>query len=277
MKTIDRQPQQRRAETIFGGFTLIELLVVIAIIAILASMLLPALGQAKLRAQGVHCMNHSKQLGLAWVMYAHDNNDVALGGFDKPKPWLVFADFSIPSIGTDPGILTNSPTWPYANSLQIFRCAADPSKLKVGGKLLPRVISYSQNVFIGRDNVFAPIVPTRKPVKKLSDLTGPGPSDVWVFIDEHENSINDSHYIGFVNYKTHAKQTWVDAPSGRHGNAAGIVFADGHSEIHKWKTPGLKKRRLNPDGSMPRDPLVILGVSAVQDWQWTADHSAPLK
>jgi len=258
------------------AFTLIELLVVIAIIAILASLLLPALGQAKLRAQGIHCMNNSKQFGLAWIMYAHDNNDVALGGFDKPKPWI--EDWYNNSLlAIDPRILTNSPTWPYVNSIQVFRCAADPSKLKVGGKLLPRVISYSQNVFIGRDNIFAPLVPTRKPVRNLSDLTGPGPSDVWVFIDEHENSINDEHYIGFVNYTTHANQTWVDAPSGRHGNAAGLVFADGHSEIHKWKTPGLKKRKLNSDGSMPRDPLVILGVSAVQDWQWTVNHSAPLK
>ncbi len=131
------------------GFTLIELLVVIAIIAILAGMLLPALGQAKLRAKGIHCMNHSKQVGLAWLMYADDNNDVALGGFDKPKPWIEDW-YGSSSLATDPRILTNSPTWPYVNSIQVFRCAADPSKLKVGGKLLPRVISYSQNVFIGR-------------------------------------------------------------------------------------------------------------------------------
>ena len=64
-----------RGDAKAGGFTLIELLVVIAIIAILAAMLLPALAAAKKKAQSASCLNNYKQLTLAWIMYANDNNE----------------------------------------------------------------------------------------------------------------------------------------------------------------------------------------------------------
>src|SRR4029077_4610960 len=77
-----------------AGFTLIELLVVIAIIAILAAMLLPALSKAKQKALGAACMSDKKQLGLAWIMYAGDNNERLAINMDQrnnpgfPKYWF---------------------------------------------------------------------------------------------------------------------------------------------------------------------------------------------
>ncbi|HNQ90614.1 MAG TPA: type II secretion system protein [Verrucomicrobiota bacterium] len=233
------------------GFTLIELLVVIAIIAILAGMLLPALARAKAKGQGIHCMNSLRQLKLAWLMYAHDNGDrVTAPGNNRAEAnawvggWLDFNGANADNTNT--AILKNPEFSKFALYVQdtaVYKCPADKSTVKIGGRIYPRVRSMGMSQALGGPGEWLPpgsaMVPAQKRYRtyyKLSEMIDPPTAQLYVLLDEHPDSINAG---GFANMMVEnaASARIIDYPAGYHNGAAGISFADGHAEIRKWKDP----------------------------------------
>ena len=248
------------------GFTLIELLVVIAIIAILAALLLPTLAKAKLKTEGTQCVNNLKQLQLGCAMHAADFNDTLVpnaAGGPPSQCWISGSeDWDFADANTNPVPYLTSIMAPYmSNQLKVYRCPGDKLPSRNG----QRIRTYSMNSQMGAIyNLVDYNSPTWMQYSRMADLTCPGPSETFNFMEESAVSIND----GYLQIDLD-QPNFPDIPGAYHNHIVGVSFADGHALLHKWRTgvldvPIFQGNRLCCISSTPRNP----------DWLWLRAHAA---
>ena len=201
------------------GFTLIELLVVIAIIALLLSIMMPALKRAKEAVKRVYCLHNFKQLTLAWMLYADDNDGkVVRSKAVNGNPGAAWTGWQWTSQTKEEQItlIKEGLLYEYCSNFKAYRC---PSSTELEGQ---RTYCITGQWWPGGN-----LAPSDQVIRKLSDVEGPGSRSVFA-----DNVGTDHDAIYNVHYD---EELWRNIPNWRHNNGTTVSFADGHAEHWKWK------------------------------------------
>jgi prepilin-type N-terminal cleavage/methylation domain-containing protein/prepilin-type processing-associated H-X9-DG protein len=243
------------------AFTLIELLVVIAIIAILAALILPALGRANAKGKATYCHNDIRQVVLALHIYAGDHDDalppnmgpdgisqtVARGEYQN---WVNnVMSWELDSDNTNTTLLTIGGLGPYVGGVaKVFKCPSDTalSKVQRDAGWTERVRSISMNAMLGDAAEFMKSAvntnnPSYRQFLRLGEVAEP--SRIFAFIEEHPDSINDGYFLNRFD-----TDKWNDLPASYHNGGANMAYVDGHVEWHRWRF-GSTKPPPQPDAA----------------------------
>ncbi len=268
------------------GFTLIELLVVIAIIAILASLLLPALSNAKEAARRIKCVSNVRQLAIAWELYTTDHeqklvrngygNEMNLNG---RRPWVIGDWHGNPSAMTNLNFLINREYAAFADYIQspaVYKCPSDRTTVEIGGRESPKLRTYSLNGYLGWadppvDTSF--LSPRHRVFENSGELSTASPSSLLQFID---TAPGNCCYEAFVIYLgTSLGSLYFHLPSPLHNRIGVLSFADGHVDGHKWQDEepiAMARQKWIPNHLSLQFPN-----SPNRDLKWLREHASVLK
>jgi len=224
-----------------AGFTLVELLVVTGIIAVLASMLLPALARSTQTARGVQCIGNMRQLILGWLLYADENDGRLCPSNPGSRSGWISGIQNFDSSNRDNTNTTflldgrYARLGPYLQNAGFFKCPSDRSFVRMSGTRHPRVRSVAMNPVVGLPSIDQGLPANRefRLFQNASQILEPTPDRLWVLVDEHPDSIDDGSFT--VDLKSRGPAAYLYSwPANFHGNGANFAFADGHVERHRW-------------------------------------------
>jgi prepilin-type N-terminal cleavage/methylation domain-containing protein/prepilin-type processing-associated H-X9-DG protein len=266
-----------------AAFTLLELLVVIAIITILAGLLFTAVARAKSKAQTTQCLNNERQLTLFCLLYVDDHDDYFPYNYgyaeteaalesEKYYNWANnILNWDLESYNTNSALLTRGGLGSYNGGMvSIYKCPADSvlSDLQRGAGWTSRVRSYSMNAMVGNAGEFTAAGsnlnnPAYRQFFKSAQI--PDPSHIFLFIEEHPDSINDGYFLNRID-----SFEWNDLPASYHDLGAHVSFADGHIERHRWQFPSTTPPARPEAVELP----FAVPVGERGDFQWLMERTS---